>query len=75
MTPWKPWAYGLWYERRWAEWLGVITGGIYLPVELYELWKGANSFKVVALAVNLGIVAYLGLKLGRNPRHGGARNA
>src|SRR5262245_24506344 len=30
-------AYGLWHERTWAEWLGVVSGGLYLPIEIYEL--------------------------------------
>lgn len=31
-------AYGLWRERRWANWLAAISEGIYLPVEIYELF-------------------------------------
>jgi uncharacterized membrane protein (DUF2068 family) len=30
-------AYGLWRERAWAEWIGIVSGGVYLPVEVYEL--------------------------------------
>src|SRR5262245_34773755 len=26
-------AWGLWYERRWAEWLALVAGGLYIPVE------------------------------------------
>src|SRR4051812_24240585 len=26
--------YGLWRERRWAEWFAVISAGLYLPLEL-----------------------------------------
>src|SRR4051812_3816833 len=35
-------AYGLWRERRWAEWFAVASGGIYIPVELYELARGVT---------------------------------
>ena len=28
--------YGLWHGRRWAEWLAVVSGGIYLPFEVHE---------------------------------------
>src|SRR5258708_39945379 len=27
-------SYGLWREKRWAEWFAVISAGIYLPLEL-----------------------------------------
>ena len=33
--------YGLWRHRRWAEWFAAVSGGIYIPFELYELFKGA----------------------------------
>ena len=52
-------AYGLWRGRRWAQWLTVVAGGIYIPVELYELWKSVTWPKLGLLAVNLVIVAYL----------------
>jgi len=52
-------AYGLWRARRWAQWLTVVAGGIYIPVELYELWKRVTWPKLGLLAVNLTIVAYL----------------
>jgi uncharacterized membrane protein (DUF2068 family) len=61
-------AYGLWYERRWAEWVGVITGGIYVPVELYELWKAANGITIAALLINIAIVAYLVLRIRSAPQ-------
>lgn len=52
-------AYGLWRAKRWAEWLAVASGGIYLPVELYELIRGVSWFKIAALTVNAAIVFYL----------------
>lgn len=64
-------AWGLWRRRRWAEWLTVVAGGIYIPVELYELWKGVTWPKVGLLAVNLVIVAYLARDLWRSKRQRG----
>src|SRR5689334_8123103 len=58
-------AYGLWRERTWAEWFALVTGGIYLPFEFYELSKGVNGFKVAAVVVNLAIVAWLAYVLYR----------
>jgi predicted membrane protein DUF2127 len=26
-----------WRERAWAEWIGIVSGGVYLPVKVYEL--------------------------------------
>jgi uncharacterized membrane protein (DUF2068 family) len=56
-------AYGLWYERRWAEWFALLAGGIYVPVELYELVRRPSWVKAVVLLVNLGIVAYMAYAL------------
>ena len=63
-------AYGLWFGRRWAEWVAVLTGGFYILIEIDALSHGASWVKVGALAVNAGIVAYLGWTL--RPRGGGA---
>ena len=51
--------YGLWFERRWGEWLGVISGGIYVPVEVYELWHKPSWVKAATLTLNVAVVAYL----------------
>lgn len=48
-------AYGLWFEKRWAEWFALVSGGVYLPVELYELAKGFSWLKTGVLAINLVI--------------------
>ena len=52
-------AYGLWFERRWAAWLGAGSGAIYLPIELYELAHRPGGVKAATLLLNLGVVAYL----------------
>ncbi len=52
-------AVGLWYQRRWAEYLTFIVTTALIPLEVYELAATASWFKVVALIVNLGIVIYL----------------
>jgi uncharacterized membrane protein (DUF2068 family) len=56
-------AYGLWLGRRWAEWFAVLSGGIYVPMELYELSHGATRTKVVTLTVNVLIVAFMAITL------------
>jgi uncharacterized membrane protein (DUF2068 family) len=52
-------AYGLWLERRWAEWLAALSGCIYVPVEMYELTRGISGIKVAALLLNAAVVAYM----------------
>jgi uncharacterized membrane protein (DUF2068 family) len=52
-------AYGLWYERRWAEWLAAIGGAVYIPFEVYELCHKAGWISLVALAINVLIVGVM----------------
>jgi uncharacterized membrane protein (DUF2068 family) len=52
-------AYGLWRGRRWAEWIAALSGGIYVPVEIYELTRGVSWIKVAALLLNAAVVAYM----------------
>jgi uncharacterized membrane protein (DUF2068 family) len=61
-------AYGLWRGRRWAEWFAVASGGIYVPFEIYELFRGVSGLKLATLFVNLGIVAYMALVLWASKR-------
>jgi len=52
-------AYGLWFERRWGEWIAALSGGIYVPFEIYELSRGFSAVKLGALILNGVIVAYM----------------
>jgi uncharacterized membrane protein (DUF2068 family) len=52
-------AVGLWYQRRWAEYLTFIATLGFLPYEIYELTRTVTALKVVALAINLAIALYL----------------
>jgi uncharacterized membrane protein (DUF2068 family) len=52
-------AVGLWYAKRWAEYLTFIVTASLLPVEVYELAHHLTPFKVVALIVNVAVVGYL----------------
>ncbi|WP_298436131.1 DUF2127 domain-containing protein [Geobacter sp.] len=52
-------AWGLWRGRAWAEWLGLVSGGIYLPVEIYELFVSVTPVKIGTFLVNLTVVAVL----------------
>jgi uncharacterized membrane protein (DUF2068 family) len=52
-------AVGLWMRKKWAEWFAVLTGGLYIPVEIYEVVHRITWPRVSILIVNLGIVSYL----------------
>jgi uncharacterized membrane protein (DUF2068 family) len=52
-------AYGLWLQRRWAEWFGLAAGGIYVPIEIFEVVRKVTWPRVSLLIVNTAIVVYL----------------
>ena len=52
-------AYGLWRERRWAEYLTVIATAGFLPLEIHELAKRVSVLRVLALVVNLAVLVWL----------------
>jgi uncharacterized membrane protein (DUF2068 family) len=49
-------AYGLWFMRNWARWLGIVSCGIYVPFELYYLVRTPNLTSASVLAINLGVL-------------------
>ncbi|MCB2018395.1 MAG: DUF2127 domain-containing protein [Hydrogenophaga sp.] len=51
--------YGLWFDRAWAEWLAAVSGGIYVPFELLELWRHPGWLSIVLLLFNLLVVAVM----------------
>jgi uncharacterized membrane protein (DUF2068 family) len=52
-------AVGLWYAKRWAEYLTFVATVLLLPLEVYELTHRTTALKIVALLVNLAIAVYL----------------
>lgn len=52
-------SYGLWKQRAWAEWLALISGAAYLPLEIYELCRRATGAKWVVFLLNVVIVLYM----------------
>jgi uncharacterized membrane protein (DUF2068 family) len=51
--------FGLWKQRQWAEWFALLTGGIYIPIELFEIIRGVTWPKATVLTVNAAIVIYM----------------
>lgn len=52
-------AVGLWYAKRWAEYLTFVATTLLLIPELYELSERISALKVVTLVINLAVVGYL----------------
>ena len=52
-------AWGLWYQKRWAEYLTFIVTASLLPLEIYELAHRLTFFKSLAFVINIAVVAYL----------------
>ena len=50
---------GLWFAKRWAEYLTFVAITVLVPIEIYELTLGVSVFKVITFAINLAIVVYL----------------
>lgn len=52
-------AYGLWWERRWAEWFAAASGAIYIPFEVRHIRPGHVAIPLAALAVNVAIIGFM----------------
>jgi uncharacterized membrane protein (DUF2068 family) len=52
-------AVGLWFQRRWAEYLTFIATGVLLIPEIYELANRLSPLKIVTFVLNLAVVVYL----------------
>ncbi len=65
-------AYGLWYQRSWGEWLGALSGALYVPFELWHLTNRPSAAGAVVLLSNLVIVGYLASLVWRRRRQGPA---
>ena len=52
-------AWGLWRERRWAEYLTVVATIGFLPFEVHELTTRVTVLRLLALVVNLAVLVWL----------------
>jgi uncharacterized membrane protein (DUF2068 family) len=58
-------AYGLWKDLAWGEWLGALSGAIYVPFELRHMLHRPGVLSVVVVLANVLIVAFLAWQLWR----------
>ena len=66
-------AYGLWREKRWAEYLTVVATTGFLPLEIHELIKRITVVRVAALIVNVALIVWLVLNKHLFGARGGPR--
>lgn len=51
--------FGLWWGKRWAEYLTVVATAAFLPLEVYELTEKVSYFKIATLALNILAVLWI----------------
>jgi len=54
---------GLWFEKRWAEFLTAVATALFVPFEAYEIYERFTIFRVLILIVNLFVIWYLATRL------------
>jgi uncharacterized membrane protein (DUF2068 family) len=50
---------GLWFLKRWAEWVTVIITSSLVPIEVYGIYRHPTPVRVVALGLNIAVIWYL----------------
>jgi len=61
-------AYGLWHQRIWGQWLGALSGALYVPFELRHLIYRPSAASAAVLAINIVVIAFLAWQLARQRR-------
>ena len=51
--------YGLWFKKRWGEYVAVVATSLFVPLEIYEIVVVVTWLRVSALIINLFAVAYI----------------
>jgi uncharacterized membrane protein (DUF2068 family) len=64
-------AYGLWKDRAWGEWLGALSGAIYVPFEVRHLLHRPSALSAAVVLANVLIIAFLAWQLWRRRATGG----
>jgi uncharacterized membrane protein (DUF2068 family) len=50
---------GLWFAKRWAEYLTFIATTVLIPFEIVELFHSVSVLKVITLVINVAVALYL----------------
>lgn len=57
--------FGLWLQKRWAEYLCLISTCVFIPLEVHEMMVDFHLLKLLTLVANLAIVGYLARRIRR----------
>ena len=52
-------AVGIWRDKAWGEWLAALSGGIYIPLELFHLYKDPTLIGFMVFAFNIAVVLFM----------------
>ena len=52
-------AYGRWYHKRWGWLLGIASAGLYLPLEIVEIFRRFSWNSVGLFAINVLVIILL----------------
>jgi len=56
-------SYGLWNDRAWGEWLGALSGALYVPFEVAHLIHRPTGITAAVLVFNIFLVCFLAIRL------------
>ena len=59
---------GLALRKHWAEWVVVISTGVFVPLEVFEIARHPSWLKAFVLTTNILMVVYLAVRLRREHR-------
>jgi uncharacterized membrane protein (DUF2068 family) len=52
-------AFGLWFSKRWGEYVAAVATSVFVPLEIHEIFAKVTWLRVGALIINLFAIAYL----------------
>ncbi len=61
-------AFGLWNDRPWGEWLGALSGALYVPFEFRHLVIHPTAATALVIVANLAVVGFLAWRLRQRRR-------
>jgi uncharacterized membrane protein (DUF2068 family) len=64
---------GLFFEKRWAEYLTIVATVSFIPVEIYEMLKAPSLLKCAMLVINVAIAVFLLVKVRASGKGGELR--
>jgi uncharacterized membrane protein (DUF2068 family) len=68
-------AYGLWHDFIWAEWLGALSGVLYIPFEVRHFLLRTSGASAAVLLGNIFVIGFLVFQLWRRRRQSASEDA